>query len=290
MVLAATQNWQTLARGFPNRSQFSRIITRVDLKEGAVFADPADPAAPFGELPWFDRGVLGLVVKGSKIQEAMIPAGSPDDNVSTLSATIRVGKDWTTAGDSQVELKGVEAIEFRDDLLEESPEKLEKRLTDYFAFGRADAEVSDIVHPDFRDSSQSFVLKAHVRDKLTDETGPGELLLNPWLDDQFERPLFNSTVRHSAVQFRTPEKRTSTSTWELAPEIKVERLPKEEKMENDLGGFSHSCSQSGSTVTCTRTYYLKKTLLQTTAEYLGARKFFDDIAKCDQEVVVLQEQ
>src|SRR6202051_1338715 len=82
MVLVATQNWQTLVRGFPNRSQFSRIVTRLNFKDGAIFADPADAAAPFGEVPWFDRGVQGLAVKGSKVQEAMIPAGAIDDNVS----------------------------------------------------------------------------------------------------------------------------------------------------------------------------------------------------------------
>src|ERR1700674_5526875 len=43
MVLVATRNWQTLVGGFPNRSQFSRIITRVNLKDGFVFADPAAP-------------------------------------------------------------------------------------------------------------------------------------------------------------------------------------------------------------------------------------------------------
>ena len=90
--------------------------------------------------------------------------------------------------------------------------------------------------------------------------------------------------------FNTPEKRVSTSTWQLAPEIKVEQLPKEVKIENDLGGFSHSCAQDNSTITCTRTYYLKKTLLQTSAEYVNARKFFDEIAKNDQEVIVLREQ
>ena len=45
-----------------------------------------------------------------------------------------------------------------------------------------------------------------------------------------------------------------------------------------------------STVTCTRTYYLKKTLLQTNVEYANARKFFDEIAKNDQEVIVLKGQ
>lgn len=290
MVLLATQNDQMIIHEFPNLSQLTRIITRVDFKDGVIFADPADPAAPFGELPWFDRGVLGLIVKGSKIQEAPIPSGSPDANVSTTSATFKIAKDWTTEGDSLVAVKGTEAIDFRDDLLDEPPEKLEQYLTDYFAYGHSDAEVTDLSHPELKDSSQPFFLKAHLKDKLTNEVGAGELLLNPWLDDQFERPLFKASVRHSAVRFYSPEKRTSTSTWQLAPEIKVDQLPKDVKIDNDLGSFTHTCAQSSATVTCTRTYFLKKTLLQTSAEYLNARKFFDDIAKADQEVMVLREQ
>jgi len=290
MVLVATQNWQTLVRGFPNRSQFSRIVTRLNFKDGAVFADPADSAAPFGEVPWFDRNVQGLAVKGSKIQDAAIPAGTVDDNVSTATTTMRVAKDWTTEGDSEIDLKGSEAIDFRADLIEESPQKLEQRLTDFFAFGNSDAEVTQIVHPEFRDTSLPMVLKAHVREKLTNESGPGELLLNPWMSDQYQQPRFTTNVRHSAVRFNNPEKRISSSVWQLAPEIKVEQLPKEVKIEDDLGGFSRSCTQNGATVTCTRTFYLKKMLLKTSAEYLSAKKFFDDIAKDDQEVIILREQ
>jgi hypothetical protein len=290
MVLVATQNWQTLARGFPNLSQFSRIVTRLNFKDGAVFADPADSAAPFGEVPWFDRGVQGLAVKGSKVQEAAIPAGAADDNVSTGKTMMHVAKDWTTEGDSEIELKGAEAIEFRADLLEEAPQKLEQRLTDIFAYGNSDAEVTQLAHPEFRDSSQPFLLKAHLREKLSNETEPGGLLLNPWMGDQYQRPRFTSNVRHSAVRFNNPEKRVSTSTWQLAPEIKVDQLPKEVKIENDLGGFSRSCTQNDATVTCTRTFYLKKVLLTTNGEYLSAKKFFDEIAKDDQEVIVLRGQ
>ncbi len=290
MVLVATQNWDTLARGFPNISQFSRIVARVNFKDGIVFADPAEPAAPFGELPWFDRGVTGLAVKGSKVQEAAIPAGTPDDNLSVTKISLQVGGDWKAEGDAEINLKGTEAINFRGDLLEESPEKMERYLTDYFGYGRADAVVSNISHPDIRDSSQAFVLKAHLKQKLTDESGPGELLVNPWMDDQYNSPIFKASERHSAVRFYGPEKRVSTSEWKLAPEIKIEQLPKEVKIENDLGGFSHSCTQNGNTVACTRSFYLKKTRIQTTADYLDARKFFDEIAKNDQEVMVLRGQ
>jgi hypothetical protein len=290
MVLVATQNWTTLVRSFPNRSQFSRIVTRLNFKDGAIFADPADSASPFGELPWFDRGVSGLAVKGSKVQDASIPAGTADDNVSTQKVTMRVAKDWSFDGDEEVEMKGAEAIEFRADLMQESPEKLEKRLTDMFTNGIADAEVSQIVHPDLRDSSQPFVLKAHLQEKMAREAGQDGLLLNPWMSDQYERPKFTSNVRHSAVRFNNPEKRVSTSVWQLAPEIKVEQLPKEVKLDNDMGGFSRSCTQSGATITCTRTFYLKKLLLATNVDYLNAKKFFDEIAKDDQEVLVLRAQ
>ncbi len=290
MVLVATQNWDTLARGFPNISQFSRIVARVNFKDGIVFADPAEPAAPFGELPWFDRGVTGLAVKGSKVQEAAIPAGTPDDNLSVTKISLQVGGDWKAEGDAEINLKGTEAINFRGDLLEESPEKMERYLTDYFGYGRADAVVSNISHPDIRDSSQAFVLKAHLKQKLTDESGPGELLVNPWMDDQYNSPIFKASERHSAVRFYGPEKRVSTSEWKLAPEIKIEQLPKEVKIENDLGGFSHLCTQNGNTVACTRSFYLKKTRIQTTTDYLDARKFFDEIAKNDQEVMVLRGQ
>jgi hypothetical protein len=289
-VLLATQNWETLVRSFPNRNQFSRAITRVDLKDGPVFADPADAAAPFGDLPWYERGVLGLAVKGSKIQEAAIPAGSEDDNVSTVKSMMQVAKNWTIEGDEEVDMKGAEGIEFRADLMDEAPAKQEERLTDYFAGGNSDVSITEITHPEFRDSSQPFVLKAHLKATLTSEIGQSGLLLNPWMSDQFERPLFKTTVRHSAVRFHNPEKRMMTTTWQLAPEIKVEQLPKEVKIENDVGGFSHSCSQSGNTVTCTRTYSLKKMLLQTSVDYLNAKKFFDDIAKQDQEGVILRAQ
>jgi hypothetical protein len=290
MVLAATPNWWSLVRVFPNFSQFSRLVTRLNFKDGVGFADPADPAAPFGELPWFDRGVLGLAIKGSKIQDALTPTGTLEDNVSTAMSTIRVGKDWSLEGDEETDMKGAEAIDFRSMLVNEAPEKLERTLTDMFAYGRSDAEVSKIVHPEFRDSSQPIVLKAHVKERATNELEQGGLLLNPWMGDAFERPLFTASVRHSAVRFNYPEKRISTSTWQLAPEIKVEQLPKDVKIENDLGGFSHSCTQSGTTVTCTRAYSLKNTLLRTNIEYLNAKKFFEEIAKQDQEVMVLRAQ
>jgi hypothetical protein len=275
-------------RVFPNFTQFSRLVTRLNFKDGVVFADPADAAAPFGDLPWFDRGVQGLAIKGSKIQDALIPTGALEDNISTNTSTMKVAIDWSMEGDEEAEMKGAEAIDFRAGLVNQSPEKVERDLSDMFTYGHSDAEVSNIVHPEFRDSSQAMVIKAHVKQRGTNDLDQGGLLLNPWMGDEFERPLFTARVRQSAVRFNYPEKRVSTTNWQLAPGINVEQLPKDVKIDNDLGSFSHTCAQTATTVTCIRTYSLKKTQLTTNIEYLNAKKFFDDIAKQDQEVIVLR--
>jgi len=203
---------------------------------------------------------------------------------------IKLSPDWKIEGDEEVNFKGAEAIEFRAELLRQAPEKLNDRLTDYFAHGEADATVSDISHPDLRDSTQAFVLKAKLQAKLVDESGPGELLLNPWVADRFSTPLFKTAERHSAVRFDYPGRRVSTSTWSLPTQIQAASLPKEVSIDNSLGSFSHSCVQSEKTVTCTRTFVLKKMQLADMNEYLSAKGFFDEIAKHDQEVIVLRGQ
>ena len=96
--------------------------------------------------------------------------------------------------------------------------------------------------------------------------------------------------RRSAVRFDYPEKRVSTSTWSLPLKIRAASLPKEVNLDNSLGSFSHSCVQSGDMVTCTRTFVLKKMQLADMNEYLGAKNFFDEIAKHDQEVIILRGQ
>ena len=57
-----------------------------------------------------------------------------------------------------------------------------------------------------------------------------------------------------------------------------------------MADFSHSCTQSGDTVTCTRTFVLKKTLMNDPHGYPATKKFFDEVAQHDQEVVLLRKQ
>ena len=290
LVLVATQNWQTLVKQFPDMAQLSRILVRANFKDGPVFADAADAAAPFGELPWFERGVPGMAVKGTKVQDVQIPAGSPDDNVSVSKYSLQLSSDWRAEGDAEVDLKGTEAIDFRSDLMNKTPDKAEQRLNDYFRLGRGDAVVSGVTHPDFQDTSQPLVVKAHVQHTVAEAAGPGEVLLNPWMGDQYRSPAFKTAQRQSLVLFESPTKEVTTTTLKLPLDIHVEKLPSDVNLQGDMADFSHSCTQSSDTVTCTRIFILKKTLMNDPHGYPATKKFFDEVAQHDQEVVLLRKQ
>ena len=290
LVLVATHNWQTLFKQFPNLNQFSRLIVRVNLKEGPVFADAAAASAPFGDLPWYEKDVLSMAVKGTKLHEAPIPPGSVDDNVSVSKFSLQLSSNWKAEGDAEVNLKGADAMNLRDELIGQSPAKIDERLHDYLGFGHGDATVSNLTVPDVRDTSQLLVLKAHVQESVVDAAGPGEVLLNPWMGQQYRSPVFKSTQRQSFILFESPKKDVVTSTWKLPLDIRVEKLPPEVSVQGDLADYSHSCTESADTVTCTRSFTLKKTAMTDPKGYPATKKFFDEVAQHDQEVILLRKE
>jgi len=290
-VLMATSNWESLTPDFPNMEQFARLIVRVNFKDGPVYADAAYTGAAFGELPWFEKGITGMVIKGSKLQQAVIPTGGPEDNLSSWKYDMKVGSNGKVEGDEEMDIKGVRAIDYRADYVRESPDKVQQTLNGYFGMGREDSVVSQLTHPDFQDPTQALAIKAHVMFSVGSEAGPGEILMNPWMQDLYSTSPFKSADRQSFIHFDTPEKHTTTSTWTLPPDIQVEKLPDAVNMHGDMADFSHTCTQTGATVICTRTFAIKKTsMMGDPSSYATLKRFFDEISKHDQEVLLLRKQ
>jgi Domain of Unknown Function with PDB structure (DUF3857) len=290
LVLLATQNWQTLTKNFPNESQLSRMIVRINLKDGAVFADAAAPAAPFGDLPWFEKGVTGMVVKGNKLVDTPIPLGSTDGNTSVSKYALKIDNDGMIEGDADVNLKGVDAMSLKNELIGEQSAKVQEILTGYLSRGGQGSTISNLVVPDLRDSSQPFDVKGHFHSTESDPAGPGEILLNPWMSDPQRTPKFRSMQRESFVLFEGPKKDVTTSTLTLPLGIEVEKLPEAVNLQSDLAEFSHSCTQSADTVTCTRTFTLKKNTDTDPKGYPAIKKFFDEVAKDDEDVILLRKR
>jgi hypothetical protein len=228
-----------------------------------------------------------LSARGDKGQFVEIPAGMPNDNVSLTRYTLKLSPDWDLEGDVQADLKGTGAISMRTDLVGETPERLQTNVSRYFGFGSADDTVSKITHPDFQDSSKPFVIQAHV-ERPSSGPATSEMILNPWMADPGRTPAFKSSQRQSFLMFESPRTDTTISVWNLPTGVRVEKLPAEVNLRSDMADYSHSCAQSAGAVTCTRTFTLKKTLDMDPKRFSDERKFFDEVAQDDEQLLLLR--
>ena len=294
-VLVAARDAQSLTGKFPNLVQFTGMLTRIRLgnskgsKEGTivVYADPADPAAAFGELAWYHQGVVGVAINGDKAEDAMIPVYSAESNTIETRLDAELKADGSVESRLESSYQGADAQSIRRHFQDEAADKIEQKIIDYLDMGLPESEFSNIEYPEFKDTDKPVVLKAELHFQLLDESGPGQLLLNPWVADRQYTPAFTSTERKSAVRFDFLKTRISTSTWRLPEGITVEELPKEVNIKSDLGEFSRACTEKDEVVSCKRKFVLNKMILQNMGEYRDAKQFFEQVAKDDQEVILL---
>src|SRR5689334_15411110 len=153
--------------------------------------------------------------------------------------------------------------------------------------GLPESEFSETTHSDFKDTGKPATLSTSLRYQLLDESEPGQLLLNPWVADRGNTPQFTASERKSGVRFDFLKTRHTSSTWRLPENVTIDELPRNVSIKNDLGEFARSCVEKEGDVVCERKFALGKIDLQSMAEYMQAKQFFEQVAKHDQEVIVL---
>jgi hypothetical protein len=296
-VLIASRNKMSLNPQFPNMVQFTGLTTRIRLKNAPskdpkdpnsyVISDPSDPAVPFGEVAWYNQGILGVAVNGSKAENAAIPLLAAENNAIETKLVSELLDDGAVEAKIESLFRGADARRFRRRFQDEPADKLEQALWDFLDMGLPESEFSETIHSDFKDTTKPATLATSLRYQLLDESEPGQLLLNPWLADRGNTPEFTATERKSAVRFDFPKTRITSSTWHLPENMTVEELPKDVSIKSDLGEFSRSCAEKDGDVVCERKFVLSKLDLQNFAEYMQAKQLFEQVAKHDQEVIVL---
>ncbi len=220
---------------------------------------PPTPGAPFGELPWFEKGLTGLAIKVNKLQgesgACRYSRGSPDNNLSTSKFNLKLDSNWKAEGDEQTSMTGV-----RGDRL--SGQRDRRRSSQGATEPKQLPGIRTWIRGGFKPYSSRF--PGHRADRR--HQGARQILdyRRGWArrgaDESVdgEMPIghapFKSTRRQSYIQFETPEKHVTTSTWTLPLDVQVEKLPDAVNMQSDMADFSHSCTQTANTITCMRTF------------------------------------
>ncbi len=123
-VLIPTWHRGELDSGMVSQAHFNHLIARAVMPDSVeLWMDPTEKTCAFGDLPWYDKNRLSLIVsKEGKAEIRRTPKPSQNENGIQRHWTLRVDSSGKANGSLTVVLKGIQASEIRY-LLKRAPVK-----------------------------------------------------------------------------------------------------------------------------------------------------------------------
>jgi hypothetical protein len=159
------------------------------------FFDPGSPTVPYGRLRWQEEGVQALICGPGAPQWVETPMSSPADSRTSRVGRFRLEANGDLEGEVRVEYTGHEAVEERDDWLDEVPEKREAALRDRVLASLGAAELSAIAFENGTDHDRPFACRYHVRAPGFALRTGRRLVLQPGYFQHGKQPLFAASER-----------------------------------------------------------------------------------------------
>jgi hypothetical protein len=288
-VMATTNrsNWLMNAN-ILSWDQLSDEVAIVSVDGKDMYFDPGDRYCAFGKLGWIHAQMLGIRQTESGTEEASLPPQTYTDNETFRKADLTLGKDGTVQGQIRIVMKGVDALRWRQDALNNDAEQAQRDFEK-----EMQGRVPDGVHVKMdgfdalTDPAANLVATLDVSGTMG--TTAGKRLIEPAaFFEANAKPPFADQTRQNPIDMRYPYAQQDEVTITLGPGLSTESLPKGDAIPMAKGGeYKAIYSQTSGGFTAVRLMALGNTIF-TQKDYPMLRGFFQNAAAQDQEQVVLR--
>jgi hypothetical protein len=286
-VWLSTRDLHLFNPKFLNAADLNAYVILVQLNGHEIYLNPGNTFAPYGLLPWSETGVRGLRLDSDGGKWITTPLPEPSQSKIERKATLHLTDSGSLEGTATFTYTGLEALWRRfdernaDDL--ERKKFLEDQIREYVRVPIV-AELTN--QPDWDNNASSFV--AEYKLKISDWTSPaGHRYLFPLgLFGASEKNVFEHTARVNPIYFNFPYLNTDQITVELPFGWTVTSLPKEQKFEYTICGFTTNAESANGSLHLQRQLRLDIQMLDA-RYYPAVRDFFQSVRTADDQQIVL---
>ncbi len=256
---------------------------------GLLFLQPDSRFSIFGSVPWYLRGGRCLLTGQTRDLMLGVPADAGATASSEWRVQCRIDADGAIDGRIDGHLHGEEAATWKRDLWSEDAAGRVKLLASRLAEHGGPATTFETPTLDVAPDSE-FVLHATAHwPSITTVSGnrvvvPFDKLI-PWRT----QARFQPEHRSQPVLFDYPRDETIRVALNLAPGLKVERLPDPQEFTNPLGSWSIRWSNVEGRPTVERRLVLAHAEVSP-QNYGAVREFFHSLDQADQSVLLVTKE
>ena len=287
-VRVSTRDDYFFNKNLLDRRQLNNNVVLVRAGTKDYFLDPGTALAPFGLMPWYETGVIGMRLSSNGTTFVNTTAPTSVDAVIDRKASLKLEDDGGISGTLIATFSGQEALRRRLNARHDDDTERRKDLVDEAKdWLPAGATVELLNTPDWTTADQPLRAEFRVRiEGLGTSTGRRLLLPVTVLAGSKQRRFEHSTRTHP-VYFNYPFRTQDDVTLELPAVLQVSSLPAAQKNQADFGLYQNSCQKSASALRCQRVLVIEGIFFQV-QYYPRLRGFFETVRSGDEEQVVLQ--
>jgi hypothetical protein len=214
------------------------VCLRVKIGDEWMFSLPETPTPmPFGRLPWFNQGQLGLIVQDGKQEFIEIPNSSADQSVIANTGAFQLDPDGGLSGTAKRVLTGEPAFLLRERMRMANDGRRHNILERFLKadFESADVTLTGFSGADDLDAPLELDYELHWADFA--ETTKSRLIFRPSVFHGLSPSPFASDQRVGAVQFPYSWKETDDLSLQLPAGYKLESPSAPQSMPGDVLGY-----------------------------------------------------
>lgn len=270
---------------------FNHAIALAEFSDGTrIWMDPTERGCLFGELPWYDQNVSGLVIReNGKSEFVQTPMVSPEENRVFRKWYIHVDSSGMGRGEVFIEFYGAQAMEMRNVFLRFSPRETKNWWETQFLYRFPHVECDSFYFSSLLPSSNSLECwiefssaSLWMEREKKKAFCPGEIALYDW------HSAFPENKRTFPIVFSYP----------LCIEDHIElKFPKTWKFSSSLSMDSlvfpfGTYAWKGELASPGEFHYMRKFYLKTThikpEDYKQFRFFLNEVATQDRKAFFLE--
>lgn len=252
------------------------------------YLDPAATYFPFGILPWYEAGTIGLRVKKDGGDIAETPKAPSSDGTIVRHADLTMDEEGVATGKLRVDFTGQRAALRREENRNEDEtgrkKSLEEEIQGWLPTGST-LEITSVAG--WEKIGEPLRVEGTVK-IASFGTSAGRRMLSPLTPFQaMQAKSFSSAQRSNPIFFRFPYEETDEIVLHAPAGYKVETLPPTKHMQPGALSYDISIASQGDAAVVKR-HLVVQAIQITLGSYSALRQFFTLVKSDDEAQVVYQ--
>jgi Domain of Unknown Function with PDB structure (DUF3857) len=268
-------------------SQLNAMVVLVRLKGENLYFDPASRFCPFGVVPWFESGTIGL--KWDKLSGGVSEVHAPASESATMERTaeLNLQLDGSLEGTLEIVFTGQEALDWRFSASDKDDAGRRKLLEDEVKELTALGTTIDLdAVTGWQDSEQPLRIKCHLHSSRFAAFTHQRMLFPLAVFQVNRKNPFTKSYRVQPVYFQHGFREIDKITISIPAGYRLEALPSEADYKTSFAAFHVKRTSEAGLLRLERQaemsgYYFP------VQSYSSLREYFEKLRRSDAEIVVL---